>query len=193
MGLGSDKHQKRVKQNKGSPGVDGMKVDELAEHLSKQWKEIRAQLLEGTYRPKEVRGVEIPKSGGKVRKLGIPTALDRCIQQCILQVPSPATGATETVETRDDHLPGVDPARHCRKRRPTGGRKLATLVAQLGHDVERRSAEYVFRRRRGPSACALPSTLRTAGCGPACPVVWQGTDGDLPSAPMPIAGALPPA
>jgi len=75
-----EKALKRVKQNKGSPGVDGMKVDELAEHLTKHWKEIRAQLLEGTYRPNEVRGVEIPKSGGGVRKLGIPTALDRCIQ-----------------------------------------------------------------------------------------------------------------
>jgi len=89
-----EKALKRVKQNKGSPGVDGMKVDELAEHLTKHWKEIRAQLLEGTYRPNEVRGVEIPKSGGGVRKLGIPTALDRCIQQSILQVLQPMVDPT---------------------------------------------------------------------------------------------------
>ncbi|MDP3504979.1 MAG: group II intron reverse transcriptase/maturase, partial [Myxococcales bacterium] len=89
-----EKALKRVKQNKGSPGVDGMKVDELAEHLTKHWKEIRAQLLEGAYRPSEVRGVEIPKSGGGVRKLGIPTALDRCIQQSILQVLQPMVDPT---------------------------------------------------------------------------------------------------
>jgi RNA-directed DNA polymerase len=84
-----EKALKRVKQNKGSPGVDGMKVDELAEHLTKHWKEIRAQLLEGTYRPNEVRGVEIPKSGGGVRKLGIPTVIDRLIQQAIHQILNP--------------------------------------------------------------------------------------------------------
>jgi RNA-directed DNA polymerase len=80
---------KRVKQNQGSPGVDGMTVDELAEYLVESWEGIRAQLLEGTYQPKPVREVEIPKSGGGVRKLGIPTALDRFIQQSILQVLQP--------------------------------------------------------------------------------------------------------
>lgn len=84
-----EKALKRVKQNKGSPGVDGMSVDELPKHLTENWKMIRAQLLEGSYRPKEVRRVEIPKSGGGVRKLGIPTVLDRCIQQSILQVLQP--------------------------------------------------------------------------------------------------------
>ena len=80
---------KRVKQNKGSPGVDGMTVDELPAHLTSNWETIRAQLLDGTYRPKAVREVEIPKSGGGVRKLGIPSALDRCFQQSILQVLQP--------------------------------------------------------------------------------------------------------
>jgi group II intron reverse transcriptase/maturase len=80
---------KRVKQNQGSPGVDGMAVDELPEYLAENWERIRAQLLEGTYQPKPVREVEIPKSGGGVRKLGIPTALDRFIQQSILQVLQP--------------------------------------------------------------------------------------------------------
>jgi group II intron reverse transcriptase/maturase len=89
-----EKALKRVKQNKGSPGVDGMTVDELPKHLTMNWKVIRAQLLEGTYRPREVREVEIPKSGGGVRKLGIPTALDRCIQQSILQVLQPMFDAT---------------------------------------------------------------------------------------------------
>ena len=80
---------KRVRQNKGSPGVDGMTVDELPMHLFENWEAIRAQLLEGSYQPKLVRGVEIPKSGGGVRTLGIPTVLDRFIQQSILQVLQP--------------------------------------------------------------------------------------------------------
>jgi group II intron reverse transcriptase/maturase len=80
---------KRVRQNKGSPGVDGMTVDELPKHLVENWEAIRAQLLAGTYQPGPVREVEIPKSGGGVRKLGIPTVLDRFIQQSILQVLQP--------------------------------------------------------------------------------------------------------
>lgn len=80
---------KRVRQNQGSPGVDGMTVDELPEYLAESWEGLRAKLLEGTYQPKPVLEVEIPKSGGGVRKLGIPTALDRFIQQSILQVLQP--------------------------------------------------------------------------------------------------------
>jgi len=80
---------KRVRQNKGSPGVDGMTVDELPEYLVENWETIREQLLAGSYQPKPVREVEIPKSGGGVRKLGIPSALDRFIQQSILQVLQP--------------------------------------------------------------------------------------------------------
>jgi group II intron reverse transcriptase/maturase len=80
---------KRVRQNKGSPGVDGMTVDELPKHLVENWETIRAQLLAGTYQPKPVREVEIPKGGGGVRKLGIPSVLDRFLQQSILQVLQP--------------------------------------------------------------------------------------------------------
>jgi RNA-directed DNA polymerase len=80
---------KRVRQNKGSPGIDGMTVDELSAHLAEHWKAIRAQLLDGTYQPKPVRRQEIPKSGGGVRELGIPCVLDRLIQQAILQVLQP--------------------------------------------------------------------------------------------------------
>jgi len=80
---------KRVRQNKGSPGVDGMTVDELPKHLKENWQAIRAQLLEGTYQPLPVREAEIPKSGGGVRKLGIPSVLDRFLQQSILQVLQP--------------------------------------------------------------------------------------------------------
>ncbi len=80
---------KRVRQNRGSPGIDGMKVDELPEHLMENWESLKAQLLDGTYHPQPVREQEIPKSGGGVRKLGIPTAVDRLVQQAILQVLQP--------------------------------------------------------------------------------------------------------
>src|SRR5208337_3837018 len=78
---------RRVKANKGSPGVDGMTIDEITDYLKQHWPAIREQLLSGTYEPKPVRRVEIPKpDGGGVRKLGIPTVLDRFIQQAVMQV-----------------------------------------------------------------------------------------------------------
>ncbi len=76
----------RVKANKGSPGVDGMTVDELPGYLKQHWPTIREQLLSGTYEPQPVKRVEIPKPDGGVRKLGIPTVLDRFIQQAVMQV-----------------------------------------------------------------------------------------------------------
>lgn len=80
---------KRVRKNKGSPGIDGMTVQELSPYLEESWQDVRAQLLLGTYQPKPVRKQEIPKSTGGVRQLGIPCVLDRLIQQCILQVLQP--------------------------------------------------------------------------------------------------------
>lgn len=76
----------RVKANKGSPGVDGMTVHDLPGYLKQHWPAIREQLLSGTYAPQPVRRVEIEKPEGGVRKLGIPTALDRFIQQAVMQV-----------------------------------------------------------------------------------------------------------
>jgi RNA-directed DNA polymerase len=75
-----------VKRNKGAAGIDGMNLDALAPHLKEHWPAIRAQLLEGTYKPQPVRRVEIPKVSGDTRSLGIPTVLDRFIQQAVLQV-----------------------------------------------------------------------------------------------------------
>src|ERR1700757_2021922 len=77
---------KRVKANKGSPGIDGIKVGELSGYLKQHWPSIREQLLRGTYQPQPVRRVEIPKPDGGMRKLGIPTVLDRFIQQAVMQV-----------------------------------------------------------------------------------------------------------
>jgi RNA-directed DNA polymerase len=77
----------RVRGNRGSPGVDGMSVDELPRYLMQHWPQIREQLLNGTYQPQPVKRVEIDKpDGGGVRKLGVPNVLDRFIQQLVLQV-----------------------------------------------------------------------------------------------------------
>jgi RNA-directed DNA polymerase len=76
----------QVKRNKGAAGIDGMSVDDLPTYLTEHWPTIRAQLLEGTYKPQPVRRVEIPKASGGMRPLGIPTVLDRFIQQAVMQV-----------------------------------------------------------------------------------------------------------
>jgi hypothetical protein len=76
----------QVKRNKGAAGVDGMSIGALSPYLKEHWPTIRAQLLDGTYKPQPVRRVEIPKATGGKRPLGIPTVLDRFIQQAVLQV-----------------------------------------------------------------------------------------------------------
>ncbi|WLC78627.1 group II intron reverse transcriptase/maturase [Clostridium estertheticum] len=80
---------KKVRANKGSHGVDGIKVDELLQYLKENGASLRQSLLEGSYKPNPVRRVEIPKPDGKKRPLGIPTAVDRVIQQAIAQVLNP--------------------------------------------------------------------------------------------------------
>ena len=77
---------RRVKANKGGPGVDGMTVNQLDDYLKQHWPAVREQLLSGTYKPKPVKRVEIPKPDGGVRKLGIPSVLCRFIQQAVMQV-----------------------------------------------------------------------------------------------------------
>lgn len=79
----------QVKRNKGAPGVDGRSIDETAELLRDHWNEIKERLQSGTYRPQPVLRVEIPKPGGGVRRLGVPTVLDRLIQQAVNQVLNP--------------------------------------------------------------------------------------------------------
>lgn len=80
---------KRVRANKGSPGVDGMTVGELPGYLKGAWPHLQQELLGGTYKPQPVKRVEIPKPAGGVRELGIPTVVDRLIQQALLQVLTP--------------------------------------------------------------------------------------------------------
>jgi len=97
---------RRVQANRGAPGGDGMTVQRLGRYLKHHWPTIREQLLTGTYRPQPVKRVEIPKPGGGVRVLGIPTVLDRFVQQAILQVLQPAWDATFS-----DHSFGFRPQR----------------------------------------------------------------------------------
>ena len=80
---------KAVIANQGAPGIDGMKTEELNGHLLKHWPKIQAKLMAGTYTPSPVRRVEIPKPNGGKRMLGIPTVLDRFIQQMLLQAMTP--------------------------------------------------------------------------------------------------------
>ena len=97
---------KRVRKNKGVPGIDGMTVKELGSHLRDNWPQIREQLLSGTYQPQAVVQKLIPKDGGKTRMLGIPTVLDRLIQQVLLQVLQPIYDPTFS-----DHSHGFRPGR----------------------------------------------------------------------------------
>ena len=76
----------QVKRNKGAAGIDGMSVDDLLAYLKEHWPTIRVRLLDGSYKPQPVRRVEIPKASGGTRALGIPTVLDRFIQQAVMQV-----------------------------------------------------------------------------------------------------------
>src|SRR6201996_7205837 len=96
----------RVKANKGSAGIDRMTVDGIADYLKQHWLAIRDQLLSGTYQPKPVRRVEIPKPDGGGRKLGIPTVLDRFIQQAVMQVLQKQWDSTFS-----DHSYGFRPGR----------------------------------------------------------------------------------
>jgi RNA-directed DNA polymerase len=97
----------QVKANQGSPGIDGMTVEELPDYLQQHWPAIRERLLNGTYEPKPVRRMEIEKpDGGGMRKLGIPTVLDRLVQQAVMQVLQ-----REWDPTFSDHSYGFRPGR----------------------------------------------------------------------------------
>jgi len=97
---------RRVKGNKGSPGIDGMSVEELPRYLAGHWERLRQELLSGTYQPQPVKRVEIPKASGGVRQLGIPTVADRMIQQMVLQVLQPRFDPTFS-----EHSYGFRPGR----------------------------------------------------------------------------------
>jgi hypothetical protein len=129
---------KRVRKNKGSPGIDGMRVEELSDHLRENWPGLREQLLAGSYQPAMVKQHLIPKSGGGLRKFGIPTVLDRFIQQTLLQVLQPMFDPTFYQHS------------HCF--RP--GRRAHDAIVEV--------QRYVQRGGRGPGAVLRPSQSRCA-------------------------------
>jgi hypothetical protein len=117
---------KQVKANKGAPGIDNISIEEFPEYAFRHWEGIKTALLEGTYQPAPVKRVEIPKhSGGGTRPLGIPTVLDRVIEQAISQV---------LTSVFDPHfrsavsgsVPTVPPIRQCARWRVIYGRDTAT-------------------------------------------------------------------
>ena len=116
---------KRVKANKGSAGVDGRTVQDTGEYLKTAWADIRRSLLDGSYRPEPVRRVGIPKPGGGVRELGIPTVVDRLIQQALLQVLQPLIDPTFS-----EHSHGFRPGRGAH-----GAVLAAQQHVQAGHQV----------------------------------------------------------
>ena len=110
---------KRVRANKGAPGTDGMTILELAPYLKVSWPRLRAELLSGTYKPESVRAVEIPKSAGGIRRLGIPTVLDRFIQQAALQILTPMIDPTFS-----EHSFGYRPGRSAQQAVQAGRRHV---------------------------------------------------------------------
>jgi RNA-directed DNA polymerase len=133
---------KRVKANKGAAGVDGLDIEQTAEHLLTQWAAIREQLLSGVYRPRPVRRVVIPKPDGGERELGIPTVTDRLIQQALLQVLQPLLDPTFS-----EHSYGFRPGRCAQgavlaaQRYVSSGRKVVVDVDlekffdRVDHDI----------------------------------------------------------
>ena len=133
---------KRVRKNKGSAGIDGMTVDELPGYLREHWPELREQLLAGTYRPSPVRRHAIPKSGGGVRELGIPTVVDRFVQQAILQVLGPRFDPTFSQHSygfrpgRNAHDAVVQAQRYVNEgRRTVVDVDLERFFDRVNHDV----------------------------------------------------------
>src|SRR4029077_14711444 len=128
-----EKAWKRVRQNKGSPGVDGMTIEDAKGYLRERWPSIRSQLLEGTYQPQPVKRVEIPKPGGGVRKLGVPCVVDRLIQQALLQVlqSSGTRRFPSTVTASDRDAP---PIRRWPKRNDTLPRATASCLTLISRN-----------------------------------------------------------
>ena len=135
----------RVRDNKGAPGVDGMTIDEAKSFLREHWPDIRSQLLVGTYQPQPVRRVEIPKPDGGVRKLGVPSVVDRLIQQALLQVLQKRWDPTFS-----EHSYGFRP-----------GRSAHQAVAQ----AQRYVAEGYKRRGRPARTQAHPGASQRRGHG----------------------------
>jgi len=141
---------KRVRANKGSPGVDGMTVDELVPHLREHWEELKKKLLDGSYEPCPVKRVEIQKPSGGIRMLGIPTVLDRFIQQAILQVLTPLFDPSFS-----EHSYGFRPGKSAHQAVETARKRAASVEARKAKEEKKAAAE-------APAAPAAPEEPATA-------------------------------
>ena len=193
----------RVVANGGAPGVDGMTVDELMAYCREHWPRIREELLSGTYQPRPVRKVEIPKPGGGVRMLGIPTVLDRMIQQALHQVLSPIFDPTFSADSY-----GFRPGRsahqavqRAREHIATGHRwvvdlDLAKFFDTVNHDVLMRRVALRVRDKRVlrligrylragvlEGGLVSPRTEGTPQGGPLSPLLSNIMLDDLPDCP----------
>ena len=191
---------KRVRANKGAAGVDGLDIDQTVAHLRTEWPAIRGQLLRGTYRPSPVRRVMIPKPDGDERELGVPTVTDRLIQQALLQVLQPILDPTFS-----HHSYGFRPGRSAHGavlaaqsfvqsgRRVVVDVDLEKFFDRVDHDIlidrlRKKIPDSNIRPMRNAQT-RLTSISRTARCGPACRVVWQGSG--LTAAPYADSNACP--
>jgi RNA-directed DNA polymerase len=118
---------KRVQRNQGSPGVDGMTIDDAKIYLLEHWPSIRSRLLHGTYQPQPVKRVEIPKPDGGVRKLGVPCVVDRLIQQAVLQVLQEQWDPTFSEQATDSGR-GARPIRRWPRRNVTSPRVITSWL-----------------------------------------------------------------
>ncbi len=166
---------KRVRQNKGSPGNDGMTVDDLPRYLAENWAALREQLLAGTYQPTPVREVEIPKGDGGVRKLGIPSALDRFIQQSILQVLQPMFDPTFSKHSygfrpgRNAHQAVCEAQQHIQSgKRVVVDLDLEKFFDRVCHDklmgrLEKRIGDSDWQKRRKSSKNSTNGSVTACG------------------------------
>jgi retron-type reverse transcriptase len=151
---------RRVVSNKGAPGVDGVTVDDLNPLLWARWEQLKQQLLSGSYKPQPVRKVEIPKPGGKgVRMLGIPTVIDRLIQQALLQVLGPLFDPTFS-----DSSFGFRPGRSAHQALDRAQEHIASghrwVVDRRGRIV-RHGIEWSLNVERASRRCPISRPCRT--------------------------------
>lgn len=182
--------QKRVRQNKGSAGIDGMSVEELPGYMAENWGLIRESLLAGTYQPQPVKRVEIPKPNGGTRQLGIPTVVDRMIQQMILNVLQPKFDPTFS-----EHSYGFRPGRsahqaiNAAKRYIQEGRRwvvdvdLEKFFDRVNHDI---LMSRLAKRIEDKRMLALIRRYLEAGMMANGVVVerWEGTPQGGPLSPL---------
>ncbi len=181
---------KRVRRNKGSPGIDGRSVEELTDYMVVNWARIRQELLAGSYQPQPVKRVVIPKSSGGVRQLGIPTVVDRMIQQMVLNVLQPMFDPTFS-----EHSYGFRPGRGAHqavkaaRRYIQDGRRwvvdvdLEKFFDRVNHDI---LMSRLARRIRDKRVLGLIRRYLEAGVMAQGVVVerWEGTPQGGPLSPL---------